>query len=124
MTMDNMSISRVRRAQISDRIELAKMRELLWPDAPLEEHLNEIDATLAQGMSGTLPMAILVAQDENAALIGFLEVGLRSHADGCDPSHSVGYLEGWFVQKRFRNRGVGRELMRSLQERVITSNHS
>jgi aminoglycoside 6'-N-acetyltransferase I len=111
-----MSILRVRRAQISDRLELAKMRELLWPDAPLEEHLNEIDATIACWMSGTLPVAILVAQEEDGALIGFLEVGLRSHADGCDPSHPVGYVEGWFVQEKFRNRGVGRELRRSAED--------
>jgi len=33
----------------------------------------------------------------NQSLVGFLEVGLRSHADGCDPAQPVGYVEGWFV---------------------------
>jgi hypothetical protein len=34
-------------------------------------------------MYGTLPMTILVSHDESGALTGFIEVGLRSHADGC-----------------------------------------
>src|SRR6185437_10945650 len=28
---------------------------------------------------------------------GFLEVGLRSHADGRNPLRLVGYIEGWYV---------------------------
>jgi aminoglycoside 6'-N-acetyltransferase I len=58
----------------------------------------------------------LVALDDNGALIGFLEVGLRSHADGCDPSNPVAFVEGWFVQEGFRNRGVGKELMRAAED--------
>jgi aminoglycoside 6'-N-acetyltransferase I len=61
-------------------------------------------------------MAILVSEDENGALIGFLEVGLRSHADGCDPARPVGFVEGWFVQEQFRNRGIGGGLMRSAED--------
>ena len=61
-------------------------------------------------------MALLVAEDDNGGLIGFLEVGLRSHADGCDPARPVGFVEGWFVQEELRNRGVGRELMRSAED--------
>lgn len=90
--------------------------QLLWPDAGVEEHLRELDAILRNPMTGTLPMAILVSEDENGALIGFLEVGLRSHADGCDPARPVGFVEGWFVHEEFRNRGVGGELMRSAED--------
>ena len=61
-------------------------------------------------------MMILVSEDENGELIGFLEVGMRSHADGCNPARPVGFVEGWFVQERFRNRGVGGELMRSAED--------
>ena len=32
--------------------------------------------------------------------LGFAEVDLRSHADGCDPARPVGYLEGWYVVRR------------------------
>lgn len=66
----------VRQAQLSGRYELAKMRTLLWPDTSPEEHLKELDDFLRNGMTGTLPMAILISHDERGALMGFLEVGL------------------------------------------------
>jgi aminoglycoside 6'-N-acetyltransferase I len=113
-TLENMA--GVRLARESDRNALAQMRALLWPDAGVEEHLWELDAILRNLMIGTLPMAILVSEDENGALIGFLEVGLRSHADGCDPARPVGFVEGWFVQEEFRNRGFGGELMRAAMD--------
>jgi len=111
-----MAISRVRLARDSDRNALAQMRALLWPDTGAEPDLRELDAILSRPMIGTLPIAILVSEDENGALIGFLEVGLRSHADGCNPARPVGFVEGWFVQEQFRNRGVGGELMRSAED--------
>ena len=42
--------------------------------------------------------------------MGFLEAGLRSHADGCDTAHPVGFIEGWFVNEKFRKRGISRAL--------------
>jgi aminoglycoside 6'-N-acetyltransferase I len=115
-----MTILKVRQAQHSDRNELAAMRALLWPDTSLEEQLKELDDTLDKQLSGTLPVAILVSEDGNGALVGFLEVGLRSHADGCDPARPVGFVEGWFVHEGFRNQGIGRELMRSAEAWVRT----
>jgi aminoglycoside 6'-N-acetyltransferase I len=111
-----MAIYKVRRAQGSDRHELVKMRPLLWPDASPEKHLKELDDALLSNLSGTLPMAILVAEHKDGGLIGFLEVGLRSHADGCNPAQPVGYVEGWFVQEAFRNQGIGSELMYSAED--------
>jgi aminoglycoside 6'-N-acetyltransferase I len=61
-------------------------------------------------------MAILVSQSEDDALTGFLEVGLRSHADGCDTAHPVGFVEGWFVHDAFRKQGIGRALMRAAED--------
>ena len=106
-----MATWKVRLAQGRDRNELAKMRALLWPDTSLEEHLKELDDALSNKIIGMLPAAILVSHDADGTLIGFLEVGMRSHADGCNPAQPVGYVEGWFVQENFRNQGVGRELM-------------
>jgi aminoglycoside 6'-N-acetyltransferase I len=111
-----MSISRVRPARDSDRNVLAQMRALLWPDTGAEQDFGELDAILSNPMIGTLPMVILVAEGENGTLIGFLEVGLRSHADGCDSTRPVGFVEGWFVQEEFRNQGIGREMMRTAMD--------
>jgi aminoglycoside 6'-N-acetyltransferase I len=111
-----MANSRVRQAQSSDLNAIAKMCELLWPEAPMAVHREEIGVVVSSGMSGTLPGAILVSYDGDDALTGFLQVGLRSHADGCDIVRPVGFVEGWFVHESFRNRGVGRELMRAAEQ--------
>jgi aminoglycoside 6'-N-acetyltransferase I len=105
---------KVRNAQEADRDQLARMRLLLWPDHTPEEHLEEIDSLMSTGKSGTLPGVILVSEDDGA-LTGFLEVGLRSHADGCDTARPVGFVEGWFVLAASRGRGIGRELMRAAE---------
>ncbi len=106
---------KVRQANRSDKDELSNMRELLWPEASIEEHRKELDSVLRARMNGTLPMTVLVSQGEDGALTGFIEVGLRSHADGCDPSRPVGFVEGWFVQEAFRKQGIGSALMRSAE---------
>src|ERR1700722_401586 len=46
---------------------------------------------------------------------GFIEVGLRSHADGCDTRHPVGFIEGWYVEAAHRGSGVGSALMRTAE---------
>jgi aminoglycoside 6'-N-acetyltransferase I len=61
-------------------------------------------------------MVNLVSFDETGTLTGFLEVGLRSHADGCDPARPVSFVEGWFVHEKFRKQGIGAELMRAAED--------
>lgn len=106
---------KVRPAHRSDQDELASMRALLWPEASVEEHRKELGSVLRFHMYGTLPMTIFVSQDESGSLTGFIEVGLRSHADGCDPARPVGFVEGWFVHGSFRKQGIGSALMRSAE---------
>jgi aminoglycoside 6'-N-acetyltransferase I len=79
----------------------------------MEEHRRELEPILRSGLYGTLPMAILVSGNEAGALTGFIQAGLRSHADGCDITHPVGFIEGWFVHESFRKQGIGKALMRS-----------
>jgi aminoglycoside 6'-N-acetyltransferase I len=112
--MENMTIA-VRQAQASDRDALAEMRVSLWPESSLEEQSKELAAAL-DGTTSTLPVVTLVAYLEDGRLIGFLEAGLRSHADGCDTRQPVGYVEGWFVEEPFRNLGVGKQLMRAAED--------
>ena len=61
-------------------------------------------------------MAILVSHDNDGKLTGFIEVGLRSHADGCDIAQPVGFVEGWFVHEAFRKQGIGAALMRAAED--------
>jgi aminoglycoside 6'-N-acetyltransferase I len=111
-----MANSEVRLATPSDERGLAMMRAALWPETSSEDHAKELAAILGAGNSGGLSNAVFVAQDERKTLIGFVEVGLRSHADGCDPAQPVGFVEGWYVNDERRNQGVGRELMRAAEK--------
>ena len=61
-------------------------------------------------------MAVFVAETLEGVLAGFLEVSLRSHADGCDPKQPVGFVEGWLVAENHRGRGVGRQLLSAAEE--------
>jgi len=63
-----------------------------------------------------MPLIIFVAEATDGTLVGFLEVDLRSHADGCNPSRSVGYIEGWYVTEDHRQSGVGKKLLDNAEE--------
>ena len=110
-----MSAWTIREAQPSDREALAGLRALLWPDATVQQHAADLDCVF-KGTNGTMPVAVFVSQHQDGNLTGFLEIGLRSHADGCDTSRPVGFVEGWFVQPLFQKRGIGRELMCAAEE--------
>jgi aminoglycoside 6'-N-acetyltransferase I len=106
----------VRLAEIADQESLAQMRALLWPHASVEEHGRELQSLLFERRSGTMPADVFVSCDARGTLTGFLEIGLRSHADGCDPARPVGFIEGWCVADGWRRRGVGQALMQAAEE--------
>lgn len=101
----------VRFANGTDCDQIAAMCALLWPDGSFEEHRREVAEKLVREAGSGLPMAIFVAERRDGSLCGFVEAGLRSHADGCDARQPVGFLEGWFVEESARGRGVGGALV-------------
>jgi aminoglycoside 6'-N-acetyltransferase I len=101
----------IRLAQPPDCAQLARLREALWPDTSFDEHIRELSRILERNSSFTMPFINLVAEATDGTLVGFLEVGLRSHADGCDPSRAVGFIEGWYVAEGHRRQGIGRKLL-------------
>jgi len=118
----------IRPAQPLDRDQLLLFREALWPKTPAEEHAQELTLILEGKPVTTLPHIILVAELDpeqvptpaaearNRTLAGFLEVDLRSHADGCNPSHPVGYVEGWYVVQNYRHKGIGKKLLAAAED--------
>lgn len=106
----------VRLAQPADCSQLALLRHALWPQSLAEDHAAELSLILAGKPPTVMPMVIFVSQAGNGILTGFVEVGLRSYAEGCDASHPVGYVEGWYVAENHRREGIGAELLRAAED--------
>jgi len=109
---------RIRPAKPSDLDQLVMMCQALWPNSSLEEHAGELQRILGgrADLVLTMPQCIFVAEASDATLVGFVEVDLRSHADGCTPLQAVGYIEGWYVTEPNRQQGVGRKLLAAAEE--------
>ena len=105
----------IRPARPSDCSEISRMRAALWPESSAEEHARELQPILEGTASFPFPLSNLVAET-SGQLVGFIEVDLRSHADGCDPSHAVGFIEGWYVHPGWRGQGIGRKLLSAAEE--------
>lgn len=105
----------IRPARASDCSEISRMRAALWPESSAEEHARELQPILASTAFFPFPLVSFIAET-SGHIVGFLEVDLRSHADGCDPSHAVGFIEGWYVDPDWRGQGIGRKLLSSAEE--------
>ena len=106
----------VRAATTADQPVLAAMCHQLWPDATAEEHASALRPILSGRFPGALPEILFVAEDNGGRVVGFIEVSLRSHADGCDPACPVGYIEGWYVELAFRRHRIGAKLVAAAEE--------
>jgi aminoglycoside 6'-N-acetyltransferase I len=100
----------IRRATPEDKPEWVRMRQGLWPDAPLEYLNFDLDDLLANSDAG-----IFVASDSQRRLIGFIETGLRDHGEGCETS-PVGYIEAWYVDPHVRGQKLGRDLVHTAEQ--------
>jgi aminoglycoside 6'-N-acetyltransferase I len=100
----------VRRAILSDLEVVTRLFGALWPDEPAAEHAEHADAILSGRPASTTPLVLFVVEI-HGRVVAFIEVGLRSHADGCDARHPVGFIEGWYVEPQHRRRAIGRALM-------------
>jgi aminoglycoside 6'-N-acetyltransferase I len=103
----------IRSMQPTDRAAWLMMRRLLWPDCPEADHAREMDGYLLGRFRGHRAAALVAVRlDERPG--GFLEVAVRPFADGC-VSQPVGYIEGWYVDRDLRRRGVGTMLIRAAE---------
>jgi len=105
----------VRPALPSDLEAVTRLSSALWPDEPAAEHGAHAASILSGKPASTLPLALIVAEISDD-VVGFIEVGLRSHADGCDERQPVGFVEGWYVVPELQRRAVGRALMAAAEE--------
>jgi aminoglycoside 6'-N-acetyltransferase I len=87
----------------------AGLRSRLWPDADAQELAQEAAAFRMSDAA-----AVFIAEDEGR-IAGFLELSLRSYAEGC-ASSPVPYVEGWYVEPDRRRQGIGAALMRAAED--------
>lgn len=103
----------IRPAETRDRAEWLRLRSALWP-SPRADHTAEIDSFLAALPEGRPPLAaVLVCEDSGGRLTGFLELSVRDYAEGC--AGPAPYVEGWYVDREARRRGVGHGLLRAAE---------
>jgi aminoglycoside 6'-N-acetyltransferase I len=85
----------------TDIKEWFRMRITLWDDsteADLDDWLSTPDT------------ATFVIDRGDGRLGGFLEMGQRDYAEGCETS-PVAYIEGWYVDEDLRRQGWGKALV-------------
>ena len=95
----------IRRATHEDKESWARMRQFLWPEAPLEYLGYDLDEILSDPRQ-----AAFVALRADGSLVAFIETSLREYAEGCETS-PVGYIEAWFVAENIRGQKLGREMI-------------
>ena len=100
----------VRPARLADADVVARLLHGLWPEGTVAEHRAEVVSILSGAPPSALPLVVFLAEAAGQ-VVGVIEVGLRSHADGCDGRHPVGFVEGWYVEPEHRGKDVGRALM-------------
>ena len=102
---------KIRRVSAKDKSQWIRMRSALWPEY-LEDHPVEIDQYFVHADEH---IATFVCEAEDGNLHGFLEVGTRPYAEGCQSS-PVGYIEGWWVDPEYRGQKLGTALVKVAEQ--------
>lgn len=100
----------IRRATHEDKPEWLRLRQKLWPEAPIEYLNFDLDDKLANR-----DYAVFVALAAEGHLVAFIETGLRDYGEGCETS-PVGYIEAWYVDEQIRGQNLGRELVHNAEQ--------
>ncbi len=100
----------IRRATSEDKPEWLRMRQGLWPEAPVEYLSYDLDDKLANP-----DYAIFIAFNAEGKPVAFIETGLRDYAESCETS-PIGYIEAWYVDQPVRGQKVGRELIHTAEQ--------
>ena len=98
------------------------MRSQLY--ANLDPH--EIDdwfEVADRGGTHLVGVAVLVADRGDGSLCGFVEIGSRTYAEGCE-STPVAFLEGWYVDADVRRTGIGSALIRAAEAWAVAHGYS
>jgi aminoglycoside 6'-N-acetyltransferase I len=100
----------IRRATYEDKPDWLRMRQGLWPDAPIEYLDFDLDDRLADPS-----YAVFVASSADGNLVAFIEAGLRDYGEGCETT-PVGYIEAWYVNEPVRGQKLGKKLVHAAEQ--------
>ncbi|MEM7504886.1 MAG: GNAT family N-acetyltransferase [Pseudomonadota bacterium] len=103
----------VRPVKRSDRDEWSRMRTSLYSNPDIREIDDWFDAAESGGTT-QVGVAVIVADRADGSLAGFVEIGVRNYAEGCETT-PVAYLEGWYVDPDVRRTGLGASLLRAAE---------
>jgi aminoglycoside 6'-N-acetyltransferase I len=103
----------IRAVNQSDRAEWARMRSQLYSSPDLKE-IDDWYESANSGGTTLVGVAVLVADRGDGSLAGFVELGSRPYAEGCETS-PVAYLEGWYVDPDDRREGLGARLIEAAE---------
>lgn len=107
----------IRLMQPDDLPSWAAMRGRLWPEESEADHIAAILRLLASDTAWGF-----IAETSEREAAGFAELALRPYANGCD-SQPVPFLEGIWVEARFRRRGIGRGLLAYVTEFLLACSY-
>lgn len=94
-----------------------KLRRALWPECPLRDHRLE----MAELCVAPQRWLVLLAVDAARAALGLAEVSLRQDCVNGTARSPVGFLEGIYVARPARRRGIARALVREAERWVRQS---
>lgn len=94
------------------------LRKALWPDCPQDRHALEIEQVLRSNG------VVYLAENSEGTTVGFAEASIRrDHVEGTS-SAPVPYLEGWYVEPKYRRQGIGRKLVEKIGEWALAAGFS
>ncbi len=89
------------------------MRSKLYSN-PEPQEVDEWFDTAGSGGTPRVGVAVIVAERGDGLLAGFVEIGSRNYAEGCETT-PVAYLEGWYVDPDARRTGLGTRLLEAAE---------
>lgn len=102
----------VRRCVQADDAGWLQLRQALWPECPRDEHLAE----MADIVAAPERWAVFLAySDALPDAVGLAEVALRDDYVNGTASSPVAFLEGVYVDPRYRRQGAARLLAGAVQ---------
>lgn len=112
----------IRHINRDDRDEWLRMRACLYPRLNPKE-IDEWFEAANEGGTHLVGVAVLVADRGNNSLAGFVEIGVRNYAEGCE-STPVAFLEGWYVDADARQCGLGGSLVKAAENWAMTHGYA